>query len=304
MYNHTATATATDNQNAAWPSDLPSIDSQLTAGQEAPYFDNQIDEHHDDASDALKSDSAAPDDLAAGDSESPAPDADATAIATLEGQEQPVTEATFASLLDAINQCKVGYRQIHTKLFVALYTAWIAFSTAPKADRKKNEKALDDQCAEQGITATTYRLKLAQMAFGTNPQRASAKTRVIKILESLHVAPDQCGQWLANNGGFEAVRTGFNTDGTKKGNAATSKSANVSKSVSNDDNARYISKAKAALATSIKATIPTGQLDKIGPNIECAAILRQQADGSFVVVAVLNDATVVDAAYAAHGRTL
>lgn len=302
MHNHAATAT--DNPNAAWSSGLPPMDSQSVTAQETPHFDHPIDGPPDSGSDAVKIGSAAPDDLNDGSREPSAPDADAPPAPTPDLQEPPVPVSTFASLLDAINQCKVGYRQIHTKLFVALYTAWIAFSTAPQADRKKNEKTLDAQCAAQGITATTNRLKLAQMAFGTNPSRASAKARVIKILESLHIDPDHCGQWLADNGGFEAVRTGFNTDGTKKDSTAISKPPRVSKAVSADDSAGYISKAKAALAASVKATIPMGQLDAIGNDSECAAILRQQADGSFVVVAVLSDISVIHAAYAAHGRTL
>lgn len=218
---------------------------------------------------------------------------------------QPVAIPTFEGLLEAINYCKGDYRKIHTKLFIALYTAWLAFRDAPKADKAANQKALDDKCKELGIKATTNRLKLAQLAFGKNAQRASAKARVIKTAENLGIEPDAVGKWLEDNGGFEAVRTTLNTDGTKKEDNSQPKSAQAPKAKAKADvEASYIEKAKAALATDVKATIPAGQLDQIDQDAECTAILRQQADGSFAVIAVLNDSKLVKAAYAAHGRML
>lgn len=222
-------------------------------------------------------------------------------------QQQPAAITTFKGLLDAIEQCKGNYRKIHTALFVALYTTWLTYRDAPEAEKASNQTAIDDKCAELGIKATTYRLKLAQIAFGKNPNRASAKARVITILEKLGIEPDAVGKWLEDNGGFEAVRTTYNRDGTKMEDKPQPKSSRGSKAktkADDDADAPYIEKARASLQASDKATIPAGLVDSIDQDAEYTAILRPQADGSFTVVAVLNDAKVVDAAYAAHGRTL
>lgn len=271
--------------------------------------DNDADLPADDQAAPGNLDVDAGNDLADADQHTPANSKNAgdSATATEPAQQaapsQPVVAPTFADLLATLDQCKGNYRKIHTKLFVALYTAWVAYRDAPGADKAANQKTFDDKCKAEGIKAKDDYLKFAKLAFGKSPNRASAKSHVIQVAESHHIAPDACEKWLEENGGFEALRTTYNPDGTKKEKGkSVGKSSGASKIKAGDS--QYITKAKAALATSVKATIPAGQLDQIDQDAECMAILRQQADGSFAVVAVLNDTKVVEAAYAAHGRTL
>lgn len=299
------TALANDSQ-AEQTQHLQDTQSPIVVSRSTGNDDSQSDRVDNEACESANDDPAASDQSAPDNSKDACDPAAATDPAKQAAPVLPVSIPTFPELLAAIEQCKGNYRKIHTALFIALYTAWVSYRDAPESERDANEKTFAEKCKAEGVTGKDDYLKFAKLAFGKNASRASAKSHVIQVAESHKITPDACEKWMEDNGGFEAIRTTYNPDGSKKEKGKSAgKSAGATKAKAKvGDDAQYIAKAKAALATSVQTTIPAGLVDSIAQDAEYTAILRQQADGSFAVVAVLNDAKVVDAAYAAHGRTL
>lgn len=213
---------------------------------------------------------------------------------------QPNAVLTFTDHLLNIDQYKGKYRDTLLQLLSATYAACIAYDDKSEIVKKANKATLEAKCADLKIDGKSYYQLIVKLAFGDDAKRASGFVHVIKAAKNQKpsITPDDFNQWLTSKGGIQQVRQKFNSDGTEK-TQSTKSPANII--------ADYISKAKNSVLNMSLATIPFGQLPAIaqpGDESECLAILRQLADGSFVVKLVLNDSKMVDPIYAAHGRTL
>jgi hypothetical protein len=218
---------------------------------------------------------------------------------------------TFTDSLVQIKQAKGKYRDSLYQLMSEVYAACrIGFSGNTEAEREENMKVLDKACAEQNIDGHSYYQKLGKLGLGDDTKQVSSIIHVIKVAEKNDVTPFNFTPWLKGKGGIQAIRSTYRSDGTLKPVKEKDESKDSSKSstpAAIEDDQTFIAKAKTALTERIEATIPKGQLqiiEKIGNEAECTAILRQCADGSFVIKAVLADQKLVDSLYAAHGRAL
>lgn len=211
---------------------------------------------------------------------------------------------SFSDRLAQIDTLKGKFREAKYQLVSCVYAAChTGYKNKSKGDIEANDLVLSKKCKELNIDGRTYYQKLSKLAFGNDSKRASSIVHVIKVAEMHSIEPNNFVAWLKKEGGIQKIRTKYNVDGTIKKNR-TMLEVNPKKECNDDQ--YYIEKAKEALNGSIKASIPSGQLDLIealGNEAECTAILRQCPDGSFVVKFVLSDQGLVDSLYAAHGKS-
>jgi len=223
-------------------------------------------------------------------------------------QESPVTKAsaqpkfplTFEDHLEKIDLCKGKYRESIQQLLAAAYAACIAYDDKSETVKATNKAILEAKCAALKIEGKSHYQLITKHSLGDDAKRASGFVHVIKAAQNQKpsVPPDYFIAWLNNQGGIQAVRTKYNSDGTEKTTTTPSPP---------DTTAENIIKAKDSILDACMTKIPYGQLPeiaKLGNEADGLAILRQQADGSVVIKLVLNDSKMVDSIYAAHGRTL
>lgn len=218
---------------------------------------------------------------------------------------------TFTNRIERILISKGKYRETLYFLIGELYAACrLGFTGITEAEREENMKVLACACVKAGVTGKDYYLMLGKLAFGDDSKQVSSIVHVIKVAEKNDVAPFNFVSWLIEKGGVQAIRSNYRSDGTlkpeKKVDDSKTSSAESS-NASDSDVQTYITMGKTALNTRVVATIPKGQLsiiEKIGTEAECTAILRQAADGSFVVKAVLTNQNLVDSLYEAFGRSI
>ena len=127
-------------------------------------------------------------------------------------------------------------------------------------------------------------IKIVKCVFGTNKRRVSAYSIVLRTALFNKVKSTELADFIRNNGGVEEIRL------AKNGNVLSAK--------------EKAEAAKSAVATAALAEFTSEQIAKqldaanIGEQIVFVA--TQQADGKFVVNAVSNSTTAVNAALAAY----
>jgi len=127
-------------------------------------------------------------------------------------------------------------------------------------------------------------IKIVKCVFGTNKRRVSAYSIVLRTALFNKVKSTELADFVRNNGGVEEIRL------AKNGNALSAKQkAEVAKSAV----------ATAALAEFTSEEIAQ-QLDAANIGEQIVFVATQQADGKFVVNAVSNSTTAVNAALAAY----
>ena len=212
----------------------------------------------------------------------------------------PKAPLTFEDHLEKIDLFKGKYRESIQQLLAAAYAACIAYDDKSETVKAANKAILEAKCAALKIEGKSHYQLIAKHSLGDDAKRASGFVHVIKAAQNQKpsVPPDDFIAWLNNQGGIQAVRTKYNSDGTEKTTTTPSPA---------DTTAENINKAKDSILDACVTKIPYGQLPeiaKLGNEGDGLAILRQQSDGSVVVKLVLNDAKMLDSIYAAHGRTL
>lgn len=127
-------------------------------------------------------------------------------------------------------------------------------------------------------------IKIVKCVFGANKRRVSAYSIVLRTALFHKVKSTELAEFIRNNGGVEEIRL------AKNGNVLSAKQkAEVAKSAV----------ATAALAEFTSEQIAQ-QLDAANIGEQIVFVATQQADGKFVVNAVSNSATAVNAALAAY----
>lgn len=136
-----------------------------------------------------------------------------------------------------------------------------------------------------GVNKNSHTLiKIVKCVFGTNKRRVSAYSIVLRTALVNKVKSTDLADFIRNNGGVEEVRL------AKNGNALTAKQkAEVAKTAITH----------AALAE-FKSEEIAKQLDAANIGEQIVFVATQQADGKFVVNAVSNNTTAVNAALAAY----
>ena len=127
-------------------------------------------------------------------------------------------------------------------------------------------------------------IKIVKCVFGTNKRRVSAYSIVLRTALFHKVKSAELADFIRNNGGVEEIRL------AKNGNVLSAKQkAEAAKTVV----------ATAALAEFTSEEIAQ-QLDAANIGEQIVFVATQQADGKFVVNAVSNSTTAVNAALAAY----
>lgn len=205
---------------------------------------------------------------------------------------------TFADHLEKIEQFKGKYRERLYHMLSLAYAACRAFQSASADENAANENILNEKCAALKIEGSSYYQKIVKITFNDDAKRASSFVHVIKVAEKQKIEAGEFAKWLEYKGGIQKIRMTLNADGSEKSQSNQSPKNTIQK---------LIATAKAVVLNDSLATIPFGGIPiiaKLGNEAEYPAILRQQADGSYVVKHISLDEKIVDAIYAAHGRTL
>lgn len=127
-------------------------------------------------------------------------------------------------------------------------------------------------------------IKIVKCVFGANKRRVSAYSIVLRTALFNKVKSTELADFIRNNGGVEEIRL------AKNGNVLSVKQkAEVAKSA-------VVAKALAEFTSEEIAM----QLDAANIGEQIVFVATQQADGKFVVNAVSNNATAVNAALAAY----
>jgi hypothetical protein len=130
-------------------------------------------------------------------------------------------------------------------------------------------------------------IKIVKCVFGTNKRRVSAYSIVLRNAVTNKVKSSELADFIRNNGGVEEIRL------AKNGNAltATQKAEVAKTAVITETLAEFESEAIAK------------QLDAANVGEQIVFVATQKADGKFVVNAVSNSTTAVNAALAAYYST-
>lgn len=152
---------------------------------------------------------------------------------------------------------------------------------------KKLRGELNDYIALHSIAVNKNShtlIKIVKCVFGANKRRVSAYSIVLRTALHNKVKSAELADFVRNNGGVEEIRL------AKNGNVLTAKQ-----------------KAEAAKATVVTAALAEFTSEAIAQQLDAANIgeqivfvATQQADGKFVVNAVSNNTTAVNAALAAY----
>lgn len=224
-----------------------------------------------------------------------------------------VVQMTFSDSLRHIQLAKARSTLAYYDFLASILKAYdVGFNvnTTSEAERTTNTDLLNKECGLLKIEGKSVLLKLVKLAIGADAKAASSIAHVLKVAKSLGTTPENFTEWLTKKGGIQNVRTSYDENGNEKQQSVTGKGTtgrNGSSKDKSDDANQYAEKARESLTDAVIFTVPHGQIGLIaeqGEEAECTAILKQLADGSFVIKAVIKDAELIDAAYASHGRNL
>lgn len=158
---------------------------------------------------------------------------------------------------------------------------------ADNAVGKKLRGELDDYINMHSVSVNKNShtlIKIVKCVFGANKRRVSAYSIVLRTALFNKVKSTELADFIRNNGGVEEIRL------AKNGNVLTAKQkAEVAKS-------SVVTKALAEFTSEEIAM----QLDAANIGEQIVFVATQQADGKFVVNAVSNSTSAVNAALAAY----
>ncbi len=246
-----------------------------------------------------------------------------TAIANIAATNQPtkqkakpkvaIVEMTFS---DSLGHAKLTHARSRDALYDCLSAAFSAYEIGFKDKlpevRDANAETLDKACNDAGIEnieSNDVFQKLAKYTFGNDSKFVSSVVHVLRVADKRKPSSDSFVNWLKAEGGVQSVRTKYKSDGTQKQRGTKTEgktSGNKSPVENTEDVKQYAEKAREILRNKEAIyTLPTGIAPIVAPlgeETDCTAILRQLADGSFAIKAVVSGSDLVESAYILFGR--
>lgn len=196
------------------------------------------------------------------------------------------------SINEIVNAGK-KFRETRREIFKAILTSATIYKDALDIEKKDFDSLLDDKCAAnkyKNIESTSHLHKMTKLAIGDDTKAVSALVHVVKVALAFQVKPENATAWLVEQGGFQKVRTTYDTDGNKKVTAP----ATVSFGQADKANiARELLKDK-ILCRAAKVIDDTAQ--QVQGDTQRIFIGIQQPDGSIVIQAMIPDEQLLQTA--------
>lgn len=227
----------------------------------------------------------------------------------------PTLQATQADLdkllklKDSAYSIGKSYRQSKRELYKLGVKAKYVFDKADANTQMSFETTLTEECKKtlkfEPTSATTYLHMFFRLALGnSNTKDISAMVHVVLVTVALEIAADACIGWLVKEGGFQAVRTTYNTEGKLKKQSGKNTPNKDTFSIEMDE----ITFAREKLSTAEICTVIIdpkqlrGHVLPASRDTEYTAIVVHRPDGSFAIKAFIQDAETTEAAYAGFMR--
>jgi hypothetical protein len=204
----------------------------------------------------------------------------------------PVAKATPVTLVGLEDRRKAWettvYRTSNQQLYALLGDCYAYGADLPIAEAKQRTADLEKFFELRGYTVkkdSPLLTRVVKAVFGNvDRRRISTYSLVLRSAKAAGVAPSGLAQWIEDQGGIQEVKlTRSATYVSPKAKAQT---------------------AKASLATItdlavVKSPLLSQKADADFIGTECVLLAEQQADGSFVIKAVVRTGTAVNAALTA-----
>ncbi|WP_334188936.1 hypothetical protein [Noviherbaspirillum sp.] len=225
-----------------------------------------------------------------------------------------IVEMTFA---DSLEHAKLVHARSRTALYdciAAVFNAYeIGFKDKLPEVRDANASILDKNCKDAGLEnflSNDILQKLAKYTFGNDSKFVSSVVHILRVADKRKSSTESFVNWLTAEGGIQSVRTTYKSDGTKKEQIPKTEGGASGRKVpgeNTEDVAHYGEKAREILRNKEAIfTLSTGIAPIVAPlgeETDCTAILRQLADGSFEIKAIVSDKDLTDSAFVSFGRS-
>lgn len=218
-----------------------------------------------------------------------------------------VTHLTFTDCLAQIDVARQRSDAAFYKLIHAVIIAHqVGFGDGLSKDRlAANDDALNKLCNARDITGSGRVAKLCKLAITDDSKRVYPVVYVVDVaiarIRSNQLTLSGFIVWVNDNEGLQKIRLKFNRDGSPKEGTTSNQKQSAAQLKAN------IELAEKRIGDQVLATLPASAISpfaKHGETADCAAIISQLADGSYVIREIVSDANVVRSALAAIGRKL
>lgn len=200
---------------------------------------------------------------------------------------------TFEVSINEIVNAGKQYREVRREIFKAILTAATIYAAGNDAEKLNYDKLLDDACETnkyKNIETSSHLHKLTKLAIGDNTKAVSAMVHVIKVALAFQVTPDNAIDWLVGQGGFQKVRTTYDSEGNPKAVRSVSTPLGLADKA---NIARDLLKNKilCRVGKALKDTV-----ERVEEDTQRIFIGIQQPDGSLVIQAIVSDEELLQAA--------
>lgn len=230
---------------------------------------------------------------------------------SLENTERAENGNRFNAKLENAKIIGAKYRDTLHDSVAAIYDPAYMYNSGDHKQRNVYREHLQNLCGGAEVTVTEGKTSpyhmIAKLVFGDERRYASYIVHVIRAALGQSVKPEDFRAWLTKEGGLKAITVKYDRNGKVKPPkiqpAKTEDSATTSKDTSN----AHARLAREHLKSSSLVTLDQGSigsaLDDLKTDTELSAIVVRQADGTFVVKAVIEDEDALDAVYAGYYKT-
>lgn len=214
---------------------------------------------------------------------------------------------TFDACLEQIDVARQRSDAEYYKLLLAVLTAHqVGFGDSVSEEQlETNDKTLNELCNKRKIVGSGRVSKLCKLAITDDSKRVYPIVYVIDVAIALirkkQLSLSKFVSWINDKHGLQNIRLIYNRDGSVKSNGTSTQKLTAEQIKAN------IEKAKEHLGTKELLKLPASAISPFaahGETADCAAIISQLADGSFVIREIVSDAYVVRSALAVIGRNL